>query len=164
MSGVEQEHTAAPRSPGRPDRNPAARRRRRARALTYVAAVLLSLFVLVPIYLVTVTAFTPRAISYDFPKPLVPGTVSAETVRFFAGSAGVLPALWRSVVVAALTLVLSTMLGAPAGYALARYAFRGKSAYRLLILSTRAFPIVILSVVSTVLFLLLLPTEEDRPT
>ena len=41
------------------ERNPAARRRRRVRALTYAAAVLLSLFVLIPIYLITVTAFTP---------------------------------------------------------------------------------------------------------
>ena len=41
------------------DRNPAARRRRRVLALTYTAAVLLSLFVLIPIYLITVTAFTP---------------------------------------------------------------------------------------------------------
>ena len=85
------------------DRNPAARRRRRVRALTYTAAVLLSLFVLIPIYLITVTAFTPREVSYEFPKPFIPGTVSAETVRFFAGSTGVLAALWRSVVVAALT-------------------------------------------------------------
>jgi multiple sugar transport system permease protein len=135
------------------DRNPAARRRRRVRALTYAAAVLLSLFVLIPIYLITVTAFTPREVSYEFPKPFIPGTVSAETVRFFAGSTGVLAALWRSVVVAALTLVLSTLLGAPAGYALARYSFRGKSAYGLLILSTRAFPIVILSIPLAVTFI-----------
>ena len=92
MSTVEQGQSAVPaRSPGRPNRNPAARRRRQVRSLTYLAAVLLSLFVLVPIYLVTVTAFTPQEVSYDFPKPLVPGTVSAETVRFFAGSTGVLP-------------------------------------------------------------------------
>jgi multiple sugar transport system permease protein len=135
------------------DRNPAARRRQRVRALTYAAAVLLSLFVLIPIYLITVTAFTPREVSYEFPKPFIPGTVSAETVRFFAGSTGVLAALWRSVVVAALTLVLSTLLGAPAGYALARYSFRGKSAYGLLILSTRAFPIVILSIPLAVTFI-----------
>jgi multiple sugar transport system permease protein len=115
--------------------SPAARRRRRARVLTYAAAVLLSLFVLVPIYFITVTAFTPRQVSYDFPKPFIPGTLSAETVRFFADSTGVMAALWRSVVVAAMTLVLSTLLGAPAGYALARFAFRGKSTFRLLILS-----------------------------
>jgi len=131
----------------------AARRRRRVRRLTYVAAVLLSAWVLVPIYLITVTAFTPRRVSYQFPKPLVPTELSGETVSFFSHSAGVLPALGRSVLVAAITLGLSTLLGAPAGYALARHRFRGKEAYRLLILSTRAFPVVILSIPLAVNFI-----------
>jgi multiple sugar transport system permease protein len=42
--------------------------------------------------------------------------------------------------------VLALAIGAPAGYALARYVFRGRSSYRLVILSTRAFPIVILAI------------------
>ena len=46
----------------------------------YAAAVLLSLFVLIPIYLITVTAFTPRAVSYEFPKPFIPGCDLAGTV------------------------------------------------------------------------------------
>src|SRR6266540_1979381 len=132
--------------------SPALRRRRRGRALLYVAAVLLSLWVLVPTYLITVTAFTPRRAIFDFPKPVVPRQVSAETVSFFAHSSGVLAALVTSVV-ALITLAISTTLGAPAGYALARYAFRGKSAYRLAILSTRAFPIVILAIPLAVTFL-----------
>ena len=37
--------------------------------------------------------------------------------------------------------VLASLLGAPAGYALARFAFRGANAYRLMILLTRAFPV-----------------------
>jgi multiple sugar transport system permease protein len=137
----------------RPPRGSPAARRRRARRLTYAAAVVLSAWVLVPIYLITVTAFTPRQVSYQFPKPLVPTRLSGETVSFFAHSAGVLPALWRSVLVAVVTLGLSTLLGAPAGYALARYRFRGKEAYRLLILSTRAFPVVILSIPLAVNFI-----------
>ncbi len=80
--------------------SPALRRRRRGRALLYVAAVLLSLWVLVPTYLITVTAFTPRRAIFDFPKPVVPRQVSAETVSFFAHSSGVLAALVTSVVVA----------------------------------------------------------------
>jgi multiple sugar transport system permease protein len=137
----------------RPARGSPAARRRRARRLTYAAAVVLSAWVLIPIYLITVTAFTPRRVSYQFPKPLVPTELSGETVSFFARSAGVLPALGRSVMVAVVTLGLSTLLGAPAGYALARYRFRGKEAYRLLILSTRAFPVVILSIPLAVNFI-----------
>jgi multiple sugar transport system permease protein len=45
-----------------------------------------------------------------------------------------------------ITLVLALLIGAPAGYAIARYAFRGRETYRLLVLSTRAFPVVILAI------------------
>src|SRR6266536_2206949 len=99
-----------------------------------------------PLYLITVTAFTPRDHAFDFPRPVVPTHVSGGTVGFFARSSGVLGALGTSVIVAVITLAISTALGAPAGYALARYAFRGRAAYRLAILSTRAFPIVILAI------------------
>jgi multiple sugar transport system permease protein len=44
-------------------------------------------------------------------------------------------------------------LGAPAGYALARYPFRGKDAYRMVILLTRAFPVAILALPLTVRFI-----------
>src|SRR6266498_2168409 len=98
------------------------------------------------LYLITVTAFTPRDHAFDFPRPVVPTHVSGGTVDFFARSSGVLGALGTSVIVAVITLAISTALGAPAGYALARYAFRGRAAYRLAILSTRAFPIVILAI------------------
>ena len=36
-------------------------------------------------------------------------------------------------------MIFSVALGAPAGYALARYSFRGATTYRLTILLTRAF-------------------------
>lgn len=61
--------------------------------------------------------------------------------------------LWNSVLVALITLTLSTAIGAPAGYGLARFVFRGRDPYRLIILSTRAFPIVILSIPLAVTFL-----------
>ena len=148
-----QAETRAPAGRERQAVRPGARRRRLGRALLYVAAVLLSLWVLVPLYLITVTAFTPRDHIFDFPKPVVPTHLSGETVDFFARSSGVLSALGASVLVALITLAISTALGAPAGYALARYAFRGRAAYRLAILSTRAFPIVILAIPLAVTFL-----------
>ena len=63
----------------------------------------------------------------------------------FPQRAGVLTTR-NSIVVALLTLALSTAIAAPAGYAIARYFFRGRDAYRLSILAVRAFPIVILAV------------------
>jgi multiple sugar transport system permease protein len=146
------EGVAAPRT-ACARQNPALRRRRTVRALLYVVAVVMSLWVLAPIYLITVTAFTPRQAIFDFPKPLVPTEVSGETVSFFARSSGVLTALGTSLMVAAITLAMATVLGAPAGYAIARFAFRGRGAYRLAILSTRAFPIVILAIPLAVTFI-----------
>jgi multiple sugar transport system permease protein len=133
--------------------SPALRRRRLTRAALYVVAVVMSLWVLAPLYLITVTAFTPRQAIFDFPKPVIPTHLSGETVSFFARSSGVLTALGTSVLVAVITLAISTALGAPAGYAIARYVFRGKGAYRLAILSTRAFPIVILAIPLAVTFI-----------
>jgi multiple sugar transport system permease protein len=116
------------------------------RGLTYVAATILALFVLVPIYLIAVSAFTPRELAFDFPRSIIPSELSTDTILFFLNASGVIDAFWRSVQVAVITLVLALAIGAPAGYALARYVFRGRSSYRLVILSTRAFPIVILAI------------------
>lgn len=116
------------------------------RGLTYLAAVLLALFIVLPIYLIAVSAFTPRESAFDYPKSVIPAALSTDTIAFFLGSFGVIDAFWRSVWVALITLALSLLIGAPAGYAIARYVFRGRHAYRLIVLSTRAFPIVILAI------------------
>lgn len=116
------------------------------RGLTYLVATLLALFILVPIYLIAVSAFTPRDHAYDFPHSIIPTAVSTDSILFFLNASGVIDSFWRSVTVALITLALALGIGAPAGYAIARYAFRGRNGYRLIILSTRAFPIVILAI------------------
>ncbi len=116
------------------------------RGLIYVAATMLALFVLAPIYLIAVSAFTPRENAFDYPRSIIPTEISTDTILFFINASGVIDSFWRSVIVAIITLVLSLLIGAPAGYAIARYGFRGRSAYRLTILATRAFPIVILAI------------------
>src|SRR5918912_1899145 len=131
----------------------APRRSQPARWHLYVAAVAISLFILIPIYLIAVAAFTPRAVLNGFPKPLVPVAVSTDTMQAFLASRGVGQSVINSVLVGIMTLVLSTALGAPAGYALARFAFRGRDSFQLLILMTRAFPIAILAVPLTVTFI-----------
>ncbi|MDP8924386.1 MAG: carbohydrate ABC transporter permease, partial [Chloroflexota bacterium] len=128
-------------------------RRRRGRWPLYGLAVLLTLFVLLPIYLITIAAFSPRAALFAFPKSLIPTELSTETLLFFLNSRGVIASVWNSVMVGLITLVLSLVLGAPAGYAVARYAFRGRDAFKVLILTTRAFPIVILSIPLAVTFI-----------
>ncbi|MCI0580451.1 MAG: carbohydrate ABC transporter permease [Chloroflexi bacterium] len=116
------------------------------RGLLYLAALIPALYILIPIYLIMVMAFSPRDVVYDYPKPIIPRQISTETLSFFLSSFGVLDSVRNSIVVAILTLAVSLVVGAPAGYALARYVFRGQDSFRLMILATRAFPIVILAV------------------
>jgi len=130
-----------------------ARRRSHVRWHLYVAAIAISLFILVPIYLIAVAAFTPRVVLNGFPKPLLPVAVSTDTMQAFLNTRGVAPAVVNSLIVGSITLALSLLLGAPAGYALARFSFRGRDAFQLLILMTRAFPIAILAIPLTVSFI-----------
>ena len=123
------------------------------RVLAYLLAILIALWILIPIYFITVAAFSPKDVIYSWPKSLLPQTISLETLLFFINAQYVLDSLWNSVKVALLTLVISLVIGAPAGYALARYIFPGKDVYRIMILSTRAFPIVILSIPLAVTFM-----------
>ncbi len=131
----------------------AVRRRMLGRALLYVAAIGITLFMLLPVYLITVLAFSPRSAISAFPKALLPTRFSTETMQFFLTSTGVPEAFRNSVIVGLMTLGFSLLVGAPAGLALARFGFRGRDAFKVLILSTRAFPIVILSIPLAVTFL-----------
>jgi multiple sugar transport system permease protein len=74
-------------------------------------------------------------------------------MQFFLSSKGIIPGIINSVIVAVITLTLSTILAAPAGYAFSRYMFRGRDLFRILILTVRAFPIVVLSIPLAVVFL-----------
>jgi multiple sugar transport system permease protein len=121
--------------------------------LKYGAAILISLWVLLPIYFIALAAFSTQEAVYAYPKQLLPRDMSTDTMRFFLDSEGIVPSLQRSIIVALLTLVIALGLGIPAGYALARFAFRGADAFRLTVVGTRAFPIVILSIPLAVIFL-----------
>jgi multiple sugar transport system permease protein len=119
----------------------------------HVAAIVLALWVLLPIYFIALAAFSTQEAVFQYPKPLLPRDVSTETLSFFVNSEGVLPSLYRSIMVAGLTLVFALGVGTPAGYALARFVFRGSNAFRLVIVSTRAFPLIILAIPLAVLYL-----------
>jgi len=114
--------------------------------------VILCLWVLVPIYLLLSNALSTPAEVNAFPKPLVP-SFDTESVEFFLNFHGVGKALWSSVQVAFLTMVMSILIGAPAGYSLSRFDFRGKSTFRILVLMTRAFPLPLLALPMAIMFI-----------
>ncbi|MDR7390881.1 MAG: carbohydrate ABC transporter permease [Armatimonadota bacterium] len=119
----------------------------------YAAALLLSAWVLVPILLIALAATTPREDLYRWPRPLWPERLSLEVLSSFARQEAVLRALGNSLAVAGLTIVLATLVSAPAGYALSRYRFRGREAVHLGILATKMFPATALAVPLAVAFI-----------
>ncbi|WP_445944164.1 carbohydrate ABC transporter permease [Roseicyclus sp.] len=126
--------------------------RRSGRWVFVTGVALLVLWVLVPIWLLLANALSAPQEVTSFPRSLIPSFDTAS-LAFFFGFRGVLDALWNSVQVAAVTMILAIGLGAPAGYALSRFDFPGKEAFRFLVVMTRAFPLPLLALPLAVMFI-----------
>ncbi|MCO5209904.1 MAG: carbohydrate ABC transporter permease [Caldilinea sp.] len=135
-------------------RQAALRRQRLNRGVTYFIAILICLWVLIPIWFIASMALTTPEVVRSYPKGVLPFIpFSFETMRFFLSSQGIIPGTINSIIVAIITLLLSTIIAAPAGYAISRYFFPGRDFYRLSILAVRAFPVVILAIPLAVVFI-----------
>lgn len=115
-------------------------------------AAFLIAWILFPIYLLIVSALSSADVVNGWPKSFVP-EFDLETMTFFMNYYGVLAALKNSLIAAAFTMIISIGLGTPAGYALARFDFRGKDTFRMMILLTRAFPMPLLALPLAVIFI-----------
>lgn len=131
---------------------PYADARKAGRWLFIATIVLLCFWVLAPIYLLIVNALSSPEQVTAFPKRFFP-SFDLGSLSFFVNFAGVGKALYNSVLVAGLTMVLSIGFGAPAGYALSRFDFPGKEVFRFLVLMTRAFPLPLLALPLAVMFI-----------
>lgn len=126
---------------------------RRAGNRVFIAGTaLLVIWVLAPIWLLFVNALSAPDEVTAFPKSFFP-SFDLESLSFFFGFSGVVEALWNSMKVAAVTMVLSIGIGAPAGYALSRFDFPGKEVFRFLVVMTRAFPLPLLALPLAVMFI-----------
>jgi multiple sugar transport system permease protein len=126
---------------------------RRAGNRVFVSGVvLLVIWTLLPIYLLGVNALSSPDEINSFPKRLWP-SFDLASLTFFVQFDGVLDALWNSVRVAVVTMILSIGCGAPAGYALSRFDFPGKEVFRFLVVMTRAFPLPLLALPLAVMFI-----------
>ena len=123
------------------------------RLAVQLGCVAITLFMAVPLYLIALAALSSRRSLNEFPLTLLPTDVSGETMSTFLRSTGIAGGLINSITVGLSTVALALLIGLPAGYALARWTFRGKDAYQLALLLTRALPIVVLSVPLARIFL-----------
>jgi multiple sugar transport system permease protein len=126
---------------------------RSGRLVLWTGIVALCAWVLVPIYLIGLGALGGRAGAFRWPKDIWPVNASLDQLLLFLKIEGVAHAALNSLIAAGLTMAFSLALGAPAGYALARFSFRGADVFRLMVLMTRAFPLAILALPLTVVFI-----------
>ncbi len=135
-------------------RRQALRRRRISLGFTYAVGIFIALWILLPLFLIASMALTTQETVRSFPKGVLPFIpFSFDTLEFFLNSEGIVPGLINSVTVAVLTVILVTIISAPAGYAISRYLFRGRDVYRMGILATRAFPGIVGIVPLVIIFL-----------
>ncbi len=123
------------------------------RGSVYLLAVIIAIWILLPIWLIFTMALSTPAGVRAFPKPFFPSPISTDTLQFFVNTEGILKSTLNSLIVALLAVAISSALAVPAGYAIARFAFRGRDTVRIAILSVRAFPIVVLAVPLAVVFI-----------
>ena len=122
------------------------------RLLLYGGAVIVGVWILAPIALIALAALsTPRDL-YDIHKVL-PTSFTLDHIYKLLFVLGAWQALINSILVALLTIGLSFLLGLPAGYALSRFIFPGRDTLKLLVLTTRMFPVMILAIPLTVLYI-----------
>jgi multiple sugar transport system permease protein len=123
------------------------------RAMLLVGLTVVTAWVLVPIWLIAGSAVGGQELISTWPKPFWPAAASLSEITDFLAIEGVWRSLLISVEVALMCMIFSILLGAPAGYALARFTFRGATLFRLMVLLTRAFPVAILALPLTVGFI-----------
>jgi len=122
--------------------------------MVYLAVAGIACFILVPVYFLFILSFMPKSEVYSWPLPLFPSKFTLDNYKFFLTiNPKIIPSIWRSVEVALTTILIALTIGGMAGYAFARFQFRGKNALKLSVLFVRMYPAVAVAIPMAVLFM-----------
>lgn len=121
------------------------------RWLTYTIAVLILGWILLPIAYTVLASFADIR---DYYSRVLP---RRYTLRYYEEyfRLGIVEALMRSVQVGLATVALSFALGLPAGYAIGRWAFKGRDTLKMAIIFFRVFPVAVMAVPLAVTYITL---------
>ncbi|MEZ0345262.1 MAG: carbohydrate ABC transporter permease [Infirmifilum sp.] len=120
--------------------------------LYYVASAILSVWILFPIALLVISTFAVPEDYYDT-RQLLPLRYTLDNLLGVFFSLGLWKNVAISLIVAMLCIIISMGLGVPAGYALARYSFKGKEPLKTVLIAMRAFPLLVIAVPLAVIFM-----------
>jgi len=113
---------------------------------------LIVIWFLTPLVLITISAFASPSDYYQIEK-VIPTHFTLNQFKSLFFELEAWKAILTSIKVAGLTMLLSFVIGLPAGYALSRYIFPGKNFLKLLILATRMFPLMVLAIPLLIIFM-----------
>ncbi len=120
--------------------------------IVFAGIVILSCsWVLLPIIISILYAFSNPQDFYS-PKEIIPLHYTLSNIQKLL-ALGAARATMNSVIVAVMTVLFSFALGLPAGYAFARFAFRGKDSLKLLIIGLRMFPMLVIAIPLVTLYI-----------
>ena len=108
-------------------------------------------WVLLPIIISILYAFSTPQDFYS-PKMIIPLHYTLSNIQKLL-ALGAAKATMNSIIVAVMTVIFSFALGLPAGYAFARFAFKGKDPLKLLIIGLRMFPMLVIAVPLVTLYI-----------
>jgi alpha-1,4-digalacturonate transport system permease protein len=116
------------------------------RSLLYATMIATAFLMLFPLYWTFVTAFRPLAETEAFPPTLFPHAWRWENFTEAWEQTSFSTAFWNSVIVSTVTTILSVAVNCTAGYAFAKFDFRGKTILFYLVLSTLMVPFQVLMI------------------
>jgi ABC-type glycerol-3-phosphate transport system permease component len=106
----------------------------------YLILVFYCLFVIVPILWVLVTSLQPGGmLRFEF----IPKKVTLENYQYIFTNSLILRSLGNSLIVSILSMVLSVVVSAMAGYAFSRYRFKGRAILMSVVLGLFMIPIIV---------------------
>lgn len=112
--------------------------------LENIALLLTLLFVMLPIAWIVLTAFKQRGDAFTLKVFFTP--TLQNFVKIFQEPLSFGPLLWNSVVIAVVTVLISTPLALMAAYAFSRYRFMGNNALMIWVLTTQFLPQVVITI------------------
>nr|BFE62200.1 carbohydrate ABC transporter permease [Dactylosporangium thailandense] len=120
---------------------PDLRKPRRPRTLLAATTVaIIGVFAFGPIYWVLVTALTPTQDVFRFPPHFFPDHITFEHFGSIFENPKLLKYLLNSLIVSAITAVLTVIVSAYTGYSFAKFRYRGRRSLMYLVLASQMFP------------------------
>ena len=110
----------------------------------WIVAVVLAFFALIPMLSVLSASFKTKAEIYSVPSTFWPEHPTFDNFVYVVGRGNFPAWLGNSVLVAVCSVVIGTLLGVMAGYALSRFVFCGRTVVVIGLLATQMFPSVLL--------------------